>query len=949
MSLNIEQMYRYLRKFDFASLLIKELHWSEPVTKKSIPIDERHMRIEIARVAEVPVFEISTIDGQILDAQERDTLHKELSSLFRDSLLIFVDKERTQSIWYWMKYEGSTSYKREYLYTKGQPEDLFLNKITIIVSDIIAHKQKRKRAGIPAHQKLSEKFLKAFYDQQHQLMHSINGIGNEQDRSLYTIILLSRLMFLYFLERRGFLNKGHTTYLEDHLQESSANNYYRQFLRLLFFEGLAKPKEDRSNDVENLLGDIPYLSEDMFGPCAVELRYPDIQVPDIAFKTLFPFFSSYNWQIVDIPSEDEQKITPSILGNICEMYVNQISTKSSFYTPVEVTDYLCRQTIEQLILKKVNQQATYPKQRSFSSLEDMLANLDAPLCRLLLMEVLPSLSILDPACETGTFLVGALNSLIIIYSRVMSRINDLNDSPLSQWLKEICLANPNPMYYLKKTILTNNLFGADIREDAIEITRLRLFLALISSLTSSDELEPLPHVDSHLHVGNSLTDLFYLKGHENAQFNVIITNSLRGVLKPEDFPTAYHRNLQRAPIDLCKLFVEQCYHLLSGGGYCGIIVPSNIYTAQVTAQLRELLFKQTRITGLFSFENKPLFGDFHPRFKITLLTFEKGQATDIFPAAFARQAIEELDYFPAQGSVYLATDFLRRFSPDTLFIPEFNNQIDIRINEKMLDFPLLGERIDHTWNIQLAQGPSFNRMKRAEPEGPGSGTFPVYEAQMLEQFTDRFAPPRYWVNIQGKTAFSRQLDQWKKSGWNGYHLSFRNIASSSNTRTLIATVLPPNVVVSHTITFVSNSLDADVLLFLTAIFNSFLADYFVRQRISSSLAIPCIYQLPVPRLTKRDDLFLPIVKRAARLICITDEFKDLWKGIVPDLGLLDMPAINPVEREQLHAELDGLITHLYKVKENEFSYILSKFPLVGNPMKIAAQNAYRDTERGLIV
>lgn len=220
---------------------------------------------------------------------------------------------------------------------------------------------------------------------------------------------------------------------------------------------------------------------------------------------------------------------------------------------------------------------------------------------------------------------------------------------------------------------------------------------------------------------------------------------------------------------------------------------------------------------------------------------------------------------------------------------------------------------------------------------------------MLEQFTDRFAPPRYWVNIQGKTAFSRQLDQWKKSGWNGYHLSFRNIASSSNTRTLIATVLPPNVVVSHTITFVSNSLDADVLLFLTAIFNSFLADYFVRQRISSSLAIPCIYQLPVPRLTKRDDLFLPIVKRAARLICITDEFKDLWKGIVPDLGLLDMPAINPVEREQLHAELDGLITHLYKVKENEFSYILSKFPLVGNPMKIAAQNAYRDTERGLIV
>src|SRR5258708_3783636 len=70
-------MYCYLRKFDFASLFIKELHWSEPVTKKPIPIDERHMRLEIARVAESPVFEISTIDGQIPDAQERDTLSRE--------------------------------------------------------------------------------------------------------------------------------------------------------------------------------------------------------------------------------------------------------------------------------------------------------------------------------------------------------------------------------------------------------------------------------------------------------------------------------------------------------------------------------------------------------------------------------------------------------------------------------------------------------------------------------------------------------------------------------------------------------------------------------------------------------------------------------------------------------------------------------------------------------
>ena len=436
--------------------------------------------------------------------------------------------------------------------------------------------------------------------------------------------------------------------------------------------------------------------------------------------------------------------------------------------------------------------------------------------------------------------------------------------------------------------------------------------------------------------------------HERGGFDVIITNPPWGVLRPEDFTTAYYRSLQRAPIDLSKLFIEQCYNLLSGSGYCGIIVPSSIYTNYSMAALREFLFKETRITGLFSFENqRRIFEGFHPLFKITLLTFEKGQTTTIFPAAFARQAIEELEYFPAQGSVYLATDFLRRFSPDTLFIPELNNPVDVRINEKMLNFPPLGERLDHTWNVQLAHGFSFNRIDPAELVEPGPNTFPVYEARMIEQFTYQLASPRYWVNIQGKTAFSRQLDQWKKSGWNGYHLSFRNIASSSNTRTLIATVLPPNVVVSNTISFASNSLDADVLLFLTAVFNSFLADYFIRQQVASThITIPYVYQLPVPRLTKQDDLFLPIVKRAARLICTTDEFKDLQKETLSDGEPL---AMNPVTREQLRAELDGLITHLYKITENEFSYILSSFPRVGNPTKIAAQNAYRDTERGLIV
>ncbi|MDO9543339.1 MAG: hypothetical protein Q7J98_13610 [Kiritimatiellia bacterium] len=107
-----------------------------------------------------------------------------------------------------------------------------------------------------------------------------------------------------------------------------------------------------------------------------------------------------------------------------------------------------------------------------------------------------------------------------------------------------------------------------------------------------------------------------------------------------------------------------------------------------------------------------------------------------------------------------------------------------------------------------------------------------------------------------------------------------------------------------------------------------------------------IYQLPVPRLTEKDAAFWPIVKRAARLICTTPEFDDLAK----EIGLKSHKdgATDPVERAKLRAELDGLIAHLYGLTEDEFAHILKTFPLVPDPVKITAHNAFRNVEKGLI-
>ena len=136
------------------------------------------------------------------------------------------------------------------------------------------------------------------------------------------------------------------------------------------------------------------------------------------------------------------------------------------------------------------------------------------------------------------------------------------------------------------------------------------------------------------------------------------------------------------------------------------------------------------------------------------------------------------------------------------------------------------------------------------------------------------------------------------------------------------------------------------MLVLCAFANSFVLDWLLRQKVSSTLNMFYIYQLPMPRLTAEDAEFAPIVERAAKLICTTPEFDNLARAVGLKShadGVTDM-----FERAQLRAELDGLVAHIYGLTEVEFAHILGTFPLVSEPVKVAAQNAYRDVAQGLI-
>src|SRR5262249_15829490 len=155
-------------------------------------------------------------------------------------------------------------------------------------------------------------------------------------------------------------------------------------------------------------------------------------------ENLFDLFDRYTWHLDDTPGGKDDEINPDVLGYIFEKYINQ-KAFGAYYTRPEITEYLCERTIHQLILDGVNTPDVakkYPipgaRIRNYRSLGDLLLDLDADLCWRLFHDILPGLTLLDPACGSGAFLVAAMKALINVYSAVIGRIKFLHNKDLTE-------------------------------------------------------------------------------------------------------------------------------------------------------------------------------------------------------------------------------------------------------------------------------------------------------------------------------------------------------------------------------------------------------------------------------------------------------------------------------------------------------------------------------------
>ena len=1188
MTLNVENTRTYLQNFDFKALFIEELGWSNPKNKGTFPFQTKEgqfYRKAIAELSGATVYEISNGEGTIPDSKVRDNISKEIQKINFEHILIFIDENRTQTIWRWLKKQEKRTVPREHYFATGQTGDAFIAKLYGLLVDIaelekditITDVAKKIQNALDL-EKVTKKFFKEYQQQFIVFLDLIEGIDNDADKRWYASVILDRLMFIYFLQEKGFINDGDRDYLYGKLKETKKtfgiNKYYSVFLNKLFFEGFAKPENERNKDTIKLLGKVKYLNGGLFLHHKIEEKYPKISIPDIAFENILRsedpkgLFEQFSWSLDDTPGGKDDEINPDVLGYIFEKYINQ-KAFGAYYTRTEITEYLCEQTIYKLILDAVNEPEIdpkllkiakldkLPKAKRYETVEELLIKLDAETCKKLIVgpnAVLPNLSLLDPACGSGAFLVAAMKTLINVYSAILGKINFLGDRKLSEWKRDIEKDHPSINYYIKKTIITNNLYGVDIMEEATEIAKLRLFLALVSSAQSVDQLEPLPNIDFNIMNGNSLIGMMrvdpnkfnkhispsgkkpkgkivkketlfepavmlgnlfaeeHAKGYQqlinekeaairaykNIQglgseglqqlrdsiheqerkaidildrllledfnnleirhervtwdeeknkegksvkrpisiddikalepfhwgyefsdifrkkngFDAIITNPPWEIFKPnskeffseyskvvtkkkmtiqdfekeqdklledEEIRAAWLDYLSRFPhissyyrsaaqfknqislingkkagsdINLYKLFTEQCYNLLKDKGYCGIIIPTGIYTDLGAKQLRKLLFENCKVQQLVSFANeKFLFEAVDHRFKFCFLSFEKGEKTESFLATFRinpRECIaaEDLDNFfhVSDNFIRIPISFIYRQSPDSLSVMEIRDPRDFVIADKMLAYPNLGEVSDKNWNLKLGREFDMTNDSALFHSSKGKNYLPLYEGKMIHQYSHLWqaTTPRYWIK-EGEARLSllgKDGDENQKLNYQFHRIGLRAIARSSDSRTIIATILPKNVFCGNSLLVSDSTMVSADLIIPLAFLNSFVVDYYIRQIVSANLNMFYIYQLPIPRLSNKDKWYKPIVERAAKLICFSEEFAEFWEEVMKIKWSEKVAVTRDDERDKLKAELDGIIAHLYGLNEDEFNHILGTFPLVALPQKQAILSSY---------
>ncbi|MXO75735.1 site-specific DNA-methyltransferase (adenine-specific) [Altererythrobacter aerius] len=348
----------YLRDFAFRRLFVDELGWDNPASRHSETVTAEGATFALEPVAEkrgVRIFHCADIPERPV----RQRIEREVTKLAYEHLIIFSDPAKTRQVWQWVAREkGKPAAFREHLWLTAQSPEPLLQKLDHIAFSLeeeegltLAGATVRMRDAFDR-ERITKRFYEAFKQQHDQFLGFITGLTSAADKAWYASLMLNRLMFVYFIQKKRFLD-GDIDYLKNRLAKVRAeqgqdqfHSFYRAFLLKLFHGGLATPKDARDAETARLIGNIPYLNGGLFEPHALEGEGNTIQIGDAAFESIFAFFDQYEWTLDTraIERADGCEINPDVLGHIFEKYINQ-KQMGAYYTKEDITDYITRSTV----------------------------------------------------------------------------------------------------------------------------------------------------------------------------------------------------------------------------------------------------------------------------------------------------------------------------------------------------------------------------------------------------------------------------------------------------------------------------------------------------------------------------------------------------------------------------------------------------------------------------
>jgi len=349
-------------------------------------------------------------------------------------------------------------------------------------------------------ERLNKDFFAGYKAQYSKFLKRLADTKQNRD---YVKKLLGRLVFLQFLQKKGWMGVpasrsdwegGDKNYLSHLIEHYEGNDrILSDVLEVLFFNTLNEKREGDIADArlgENIK--IPYLNGGLFEKDNIDKL--DIDFPYSYFKELMDFFSMYNFTVDENdPDDSEVGIDPEMLGHIFENLLEDNKDKGAFYTPKEIVQYMCRQSVIQYLkTHEPNEQYAEPIEHLIND-GIVMPILQTKSVASRLIQLLKDVKVCDPAIGSGAFPMGILYVLYHTIHHLQSH------------------AEPNKSFDSTQTkldIIQNNIFGVDIEQGAVDIARLRFWLALV---VDAEKPQSLPNLDYKITCGNSLLNRYAIE------------------------------------------------------------------------------------------------------------------------------------------------------------------------------------------------------------------------------------------------------------------------------------------------------------------------------------------------------------------------------------------------------------------------------------------------------